>query len=343
MRTVRSPACDFFVRIHLAAFASRWSAVSWYSSKALPNAVVGPSGKRRALLGDELLLSDHLGSGSAMGDGKASSSRTSVRPKALPKKFSGSADLVSTDGETAFVRERTAVEAGLHPGKVVVPPHIQSKDKRPVPSHLARRVSDGFIETVNAMSAAYAPEPQPDPDDWTESVLQGQPTEMQDVGDLEAGDAKAKELVRLRVQPWHRHELCKMVCRHIRFSCVQELRSLQRQKSHQLPMWEFERQRVESYVASARIVSLVDYLARLHFQIQRGQQRQKYIPGVELDISISRLKEITLEERRSMSAAFQAEMGRKVSENTFVRHFLDGDMSWATVCKLLQRRKPFHS
>ena len=343
MRALRGPTWDLFARVHLATYGGgRCPSASWYSSQA-PKALdvlASRFGKHRKAFEDEILLSDHLGSRVAIGEQKSSSRRQPVKPEQVPGR---SADLANPNWGTSMetdveqkVRERAAVQAGLGVGKVVSPPRPQRKDRRPVPARLARRANEGVLEIVDAMSAAYGSSLQLDVANDGETTL----SESLPATEVTTAEGSgAKKPVRLRVLPWHRQEMCRMVCRQILFNCLQALRTLQHKHSHQNPMWEFERHRAKLHVQSARIVGLVDYLAMLHFQVQHGPMRKKYTPGAPLNMSITRLNEILLEERRDMSASFKAVMGRRVSEDRFIRHFLDGDISWTTITKLLGGRK----
>ena len=337
MRTLRGPTWDLFARVHLATYGGRrCPSASWYSSKAL-DVLASRLGKPRKALEDEILLSDYLGSGVTIGDQKSSSrKREPVHPKRVPADLANPNWGTSTETDVEeSVRERAAVQAGLRVGKVVSPPRSQRKDRRPVPARLARRANEGVLEMVDAMSSAYGSSLELGVASDGETAL-SESLPATEVTEAEASGAR--EPVRLRVLSWHRQEMCRMVCRQILGNCLQALRTLQHKHSHENPMWDFERHLAKLHVESARIVRLVDYLARLHHQVQHGPMRKKYRPGAPLDMNISRLKEVMLEERRDMSASFNAAMGRRVSEDRFIRHFLDGDISWATVTKLLRGR-----
>ena len=341
MRTVRGPAWDYFARLSLRVSQGckkgiTWSSASWYASKARDS-------KRVRLLDEELLLSDYLGSGTSTGQVRTTSVQKGHAAAELKVRQRGHArhtEPAAHDGNPVLVRERVAVQAELLPATIVAPPRTRRRDRQPVPSRLARRANESVLEMVNATSAAYALQLQADiPDEQDAGAVASQVphgTEPESVAELAAHDAGG-EPIRLRVQPWHRQELCKMVCRAILFNFQQELRSLQRQPSHGRPMWSFENNQADSFVESARIVGLAVYLSSLHFQVQHGHLRKKYIPGQPLDINLTRLKEITSQERHNMSASFEAQISSRVSEERFVRHFLDGDMSWATVTRLLRR------
>ena len=346
MHPARGPA-DCLARLNLVV--RRWakrSGICWYASTPVKSVVIGPHRGQRRALDEELLLSDHLGSGNAMGDEQPSFERPRTSSKFFQRGPARSFEL-PVERKTTAVRERTAVEAELHPGKAVSPPRPRRNDRQPIPSRLARHASDRVLQMVTSIYPVGASGSQQEWEELDDPEDRDAVSHDQEVSEIAGAKEPvvpdAQKRVSVTVQSWHREEMRHMVCKALLFSCLVELRSLQRQPDNMRPMWPFERERAMSYVDCAKIVDLVGYLSKLHFQVKHGSARQKYIPGTPLDISIRRLQEILLRERRNLYSSFEAEMGGAVSEDKLIRHYLDGDISWAIVCQLLRSQRRFHS
>jgi len=145
-------------------------------------------------------------------------------------------------------------------------------------------------------------------------------------GPAPAEEAAARPLqqLRLRVRPWHRVALLKMLCRALLYHFLQDRRRALGLQAGQPPLWGWELRAAQEHSAAGKLEALVKYLAETELHMQLGPERSAQLPGSFLpERTAQRLRA----ERRRLARSWGL-AANELEEDAVVRVFLDGQLSW---------------
>jgi len=227
--------------------------------------------------------------------------------------------------EPSTTRERRLVVVALQPAETLGQVHSETPPRTPVhgvPLRTAGQVPQLFNESY----AAYMEK-------------QGGATQQKDNEDSDENEDIEQKItppslknMRLQVQPWHRGELLKILCRAVLTHFLQDRRAAMGLRPGQYPLYFWERQVAEEVSKEGDVEKLVKYLAESQLHMEQGVQRERMPPGRSYPDS---MKKRLLDERSDLSNAQQVKRHR-LQEDQVLRVFLDGGMSWPTVRGLLE-------
>lgn len=247
------------------------------------------------------------------------------------------------DAPTATAKEKQVVAVSLQPGEALPPLKTLLDPRQPLPSHLARMGSVEVVKILNKLAedrVAFSIDSHHTPEIDTEK--QAEQVDVSDVSgrtpphSLQETNQHGREWdyrrLRLRVEPEHRHKIRAMMCRKILRDCLATLRVLQGQRQRDDPLWQFEGRRAYKFLWDSSLTELVRFLAFKHLHIAHGPLRQALIPGPSL--TEGQMKDLQ-DEWYQLSLWFRQSVG-PVPEEVLLRKFLDGELSWSLVLKLLR-------
>lgn len=263
-------------------------------------------------------------------------------PKAEPAR-SPAPSAMELDAPTATAKEKQVVAVSLQPGEALSPLKTLLDPRQPLPSHLARMGSVEVVKILNKLAedrVAHSVDSHDSPEIDTEK--QAEQVDVSDVSErtqphsLQETNQHGREWdyrrLRLRVEPGHRHKIQAMMCKKILTDCLATLRVLQGQRQRDDPLWRFEGRRAYKLVLNSSPKELVRFLAFKHLHIAHGPLRRALIPGPSL--TEGQMHDLQDEWRQLMHWFLQS-VG-PVPEEVLLRKFLDGELSWSLVLKLLR-------
>ena len=277
--------------------------------------------------GPQPLLPDYLNTGDSL-----SSELPEVRsmPKAERPEPS-----TKESPQTATAKEKQVVAVSLQPGEALSPLKTLLDPRQPLPSpNLARAGSVEVVKILNQLEGRLhlgidTENPEERDDDNV--------SEQRPLHSLQETNQPVREWdythLRLRVEPDHRHKIQVMMCKKILNDCLVTLRVLQGQGQREEPLWRFEGRRAYTLVFTASASRhLIRFLAFKHLHITHGPLRQALVPGPSL--TMGQMQDLQDEWRRLMPW-FHQSVG-PVPEELLLRKFLDGELTWSLVLKLLR-------
>ena len=243
------------------------------------------------------------------------------------------------ESQLPAAKERSVVAIALKPSEALSPPKEIPEVREPLPSHLARM---GPPEVMKILSRLAFNEGYQSEEIQKASPKNAAAAESQ--ASSEAPEEKGKSprrwdyrQLRLQVKPEHRHNIRVMMCKKIVHDCLETLRRLQGQNEHEEPLWWFERRAVKKLVGSgsdhghtADVEALVKFLARKHLHIQHGAIRGKCIPGT---VDVEPQREMLNKEWFQFS---RTTLNGRVTEDLLLRKFLDHEVSWDIILRMLE-------
>jgi len=261
---------------------------------------------------------------SAAGD----ETREAVQEENLPRQLS-----------PAVVRERRLVVAALQRSEALGQALLETPPRAPLdgpsrsPGRLPALFSEGsadYLESCGSSEDAdfYYPE-----DD--DPMLAEARTMVS--GDASRGtssssrDTRSRSLRQLRVLPWHRVALQKMLCRGLLFQFLQDRRAALGLRANEKPLILWEALRAREIANAGEIVSLAKYLAVTELHMLLGTSRQALEPGSRPGPEQTRM---LFAERRRVAGRWGM-ANRALEEDAVVRVFLDGRLSWPRIRELL--------
>lgn len=283
-----------------------------------------PTGSRE--LEEGPLLADFLAMEPGSAEEKRSESRhpksSEIRRASLARKQEKQESTTSLETQAVTPRERAIVVAALQRAEALTPSLAERADagRLPLPSQAQakKKVPVLFAQAFNEYRRASE-----------QRISEESPDQAQ--RSVEEVD-RSRPAEQLRVQPWHRRELQKKLCKAVLFHFLQDLRRDQDLRDGQVPLWFWEAKQAQAYVEAGQILLLVKYLVKTQLHIQRGETRSKYMPGSAHAFDVSQK---LLDERRALSQELNASVDRVLSEDVFIRNFLDGQLSWQKVQDIL--------
>lgn len=246
-------------------------------------------------------------------------------------------------------RERRLVVAALQQREALLRDQRETQPRQPVrgvrlraPGSVPQLFKESYSSFQQSQQAALdvldgdEQEAQAQEADAERQQLAGSRPGREEVALAGASAATRPRRPRLRVLPWHREELCKMLCRSVLFHFLQDRRSAMGLRAGEQPLWFWEARRAQEHSAAGQVAVLVKYLVETELHIAQGPERRESPPG---SMPLSRASQKLRAERRLLvqqwEAAGQRLSSRDFHEDAFVRAFLDGHLSWSKVRDLV--------
>jgi hypothetical protein len=235
----------------------------------------------------------------------------------------------SQKASEAPVRERRLIVAALRQGEAL------SQDTRDSPPRAAvqglplraqgrvpQLFEEGFCQFMESRLAKEA----------TQAAQAAQAAEELEQNQEGGVSASAPRKERLRVMPWHREALQKMLCRALVFQFLQDMREKLSLQTGQPPLWFWEARRAQEYSVLGEVTWLVKFLAETELHIVRGKVRSSHFPGsMPKDKAQNTMREERRQLVQELEEAGQRLSSRSFEEDAFLRIFLDGRLSWPRV------------
>lgn len=240
------------------------------------------------------------------------------------------------------VRERRLIEASLQPPEAISQVLSETPSREPLrgtattraPGGLPRFFAEGYAGYIRSSADAERGGRFGTEKSAEQSSAQAARA-RRGTGSLRA--------IRLRVLPEHRAQLQKMLCKAVLFNFLQEQREVWRLPAGERPLLLTEARRVRAHLERGEPVRLVKYLAETEHHIVSGENRQSRVPGSPVWRGVKPLdpqEEFLLrDERRKLVEQWDLSR-RDLREDTLVRVFLDGRLSWPRVRDLLSQAPP---
>lgn len=274
------------------------------------------------------ILADYL----AMGAGRtavpgvtsAAAAVSERRPKAHDT--AGPSRRTARQPEAGAIRERRLVAAALQRTEALSRPTSQTPSRVPL-GEVAHRSPERMPLLFAESYVGHVEKERRDGDsglavrDGTQSLgVEPRPREN-----------PALRSLRLQVLPWHRRALRAMLCRALLFHFLQDCREVLGLRTNEPPLFLWEARRAQEHSTAGDVVPLVKYLAETELHIRFGPARSTSTPSV----LTSELVAQRLRAERRQPAKRWGLQPRDLHEDTVLRIFLDGRLSWPRVRDLL--------
>merc|ERR1740129_778935 len=237
----------------------------------------------------------------------------------------------------AVVRERRLVEAALLPREALGQALSETPPRAPLPA--PRRSPENVPELFVEGYADYVREERRQGlsdragDGTAEPAASSSSSSAPPLG----AAATTPKAPRLRVFPWHRGALHKMLCRAVLVHFMQALRTELGIGVMDPPLFNWEAKRAQEHTAAGEVSALVKYLVETELHIRHGAERSGLAPRAAL--TAFQAQAVT-EERRALARRWRVGW-RVLKEDAMVRDFLDGRLtSWPSVRGLLNAAPP---
>eukprot|EP00747_Dinoflagellata_sp_TGD_P193521 gnl/TRDRNA2_/TRDRNA2_59794_c0_seq1.p1 gnl/TRDRNA2_/TRDRNA2_59794_c0~~gnl/TRDRNA2_/TRDRNA2_59794_c0_seq1.p1 ORF type:complete len:308 (-),score=54.98 gnl/TRDRNA2_/TRDRNA2_59794_c0_seq1:81-899(-) len=242
----------------------------------------------------------------------------------------------------ATVRERRLVAAALSPADVLAAVPSRTPPRGPVSPAALRRGHRLRVPVL--FSEGYVA--------YQESCRERQGRELEETeseGSIASADSPSQERspglrsMRLRVMPWHREALHKMLCKSVLKHFLQVQREALGLNAHQPPLSGWEARRAQEHTAAGQVVVLVKYLAETELHIRLGPERRgvawesgaRGTPGSAPGSSLGAAAVQRLRAERRELAREWGVYAQTLEEDAVVRIFLDGCLTWERLRALL--------
>lgn len=245
---------------------------------------------------------------------------TAHRPDGRPKQPATAArDEVLARRPAGFVRERRLAVAAMQRGEAVEKAHVHTPPRAAVavPRRAPRGVPQIFAEGYG---------------DFAKSS-RAQAVDAKVPEDQQAGSGPVK-LRQLRVEPWHRVKLQKMICRALLYQFLLYRREADQLRQQDRPLWPWESRTAQEYSTAGQLAALVKFLVETELHIELGPKRSTTRPG---SLPVDAAAELLRAERRQLVRGWEeSSLRRRLGANMFdeeflIRLFLDGRLSWPRI------------
>lgn len=277
----------------------------------------------------------HGGAGGSSGSRvRPDGGREERRPaKAASSRHAAVARPSSGGVEAPLFRERRLVVAALQPGEALSQVHLTSPpraalDGVPVRARepLLRIFAERYAQLAHGSGAGAASEAGTGEEDSEAEASEGSVTSD---GSSAPGSLWKR---RLRIQPWHRPALMKMLCEEVLHLFLQDRRQALGFSSKQPPLWRWEIKNANEHVETGQVAPLIRYLAETELVMTFGPVRRTNYPGTVL---MSEVAPRLFAERKQLVSQWEA-LGLRLQvgfdlEDVFLRLFLDGKLSWSRI------------
>lgn len=278
--------------------------------------VLGPGAGGQPLEGP--ILADYL----AMGAGRAVCVPTApgflARPPAPRIPPLASAGPAAGEAQGSVARERRLVVAALQRREALG----QMPSQMPHRGSLSDRPFRSRDQVPQLFAEGYA--------GYLESCREDSESPEQTAVRKDSNTAPLQNL-RLRVRPWHRTALQKMLCRAVLFHFLQDRREALGLHARTPPLWVWEVRPAQEHSAAGEVEALVKYLVETELHIKLGPERSTHWPGSPPPKGAA---DRLWAERRRLARGWGLSE-RQLEEDAVVRVFLDGGLSWPRVRELL--------
>lgn len=231
---------------------------------------------------------------------------------------------------TPAVRERWLVEAALQRSEVLgqalleTPPRATLEPPRRSPGRMPKIFMEAYGDYIALQGGESA-------ETGAEGVSAGSRSRStaEEAGSVRTGIPLRGP--RLRIRPWHRTAMQKMLCQAVLFHFLQELREALGLRVHERPLCAWEVWYAAQMVEKGEVVELVKYLAETELHIRHGPMRRKLVPAGQ--VGADETQRVRAERRQ---LALKWGMRRhNLEEDVVLRVFMDGRLCWSSVRGLL--------
>jgi len=301
-----------------------------------PAAEEAPSVGPQPHLDDAPILADFL----AMGAGRMAP-KSSTGPAASPLRppRPSSADLFNNIKKshealpTPAVRERRLVEAALQKSEVLEKVLLETPPRAPleIPRRPPKTVPEIFREAQHSYTSQQERDSDAEIDSGANASLETDEGWQRVSGEGFSSSSSSPRNLRLRVRPWHRLAMQRLLCRALLFQFMQDLREARGLRAEEPPLCLFEFTFATQQSEKGLVVELVKYLAETQLHIAHGPVRRQQAPGKR--ISAEEIQRLRAERRELVKK--RGLKRQPLEENDVLRIFMDGALSWSRIRSLL--------
>lgn len=222
------------------------------------------------------------------------------------------------------VRERRYVVAALQRGEAVGQATAETPPRVPVPvePRLSGDVPAVFGESYARYAKSYA--------SYEEFAKRRIKASLADDKDSKRSNQLRK--LRIRILPWHRTALQKMVCRAVFFHFLQELKQARGIRATWKALLHWEVKQAQTHSEAGKVVGLVKYLAETELHLSLGPRRRA---AARRAGPTSRNTPADIRNERTQLVRHWGVKARDLNEDAVFRIFLDGKLSWPRLRNLL--------